>query len=76
MMTMPRRRSIWRGWRPLRRGGARVKKRCKHLLRSVEPNYRTTWYCKVLRTEVQLRELARFCGRCMYYEEVDGDENS
>ncbi len=51
-------------------------RRCKHLLTSVEPNHTTTLYCKVLNTEVQLRELARFCGRCMYYEEVNGDEDS
>lgn len=46
-------------------------RRCKHLLTSVEPNYTTTLYCKVLNTEVQLWELARLCGRCLYFEPAE-----
>jgi len=46
-------------------------KQCKHLLKEIAPNYHTTLYCRVLHTEVQRREAARMCAKCMYYEEAD-----
>ena len=49
-------------------------RRCKYLLARLEPNHTTTLYCRVLHTEVQLRELVRFCARCMYYEEAESDD--
>ena len=49
---------------------------CVHLVRNIEPDYRSTYYCKILHTEVQRRELWRMCPKCMYFEqrkEADND---
>ena len=51
-------------------------RRCKHLLVELSPRQHRVYYCKVFHTEIQIRETVRMCSRCMYYEEVDGDEDS